>query len=99
MGVVSDLSPALIDLLQGVEQDLVGEYGYVRVDRLHNPLESDDAGLIRSSDRGTLLLDEIGDLPLAAQAALRSGQVRCSVPRAAIRRTVLPETVEPQAHR
>src|SRR5438477_1420342 len=28
------------------------------------------AGLIRSSDRGTLLLDEIGDLPLSAQAAL-----------------------------
>ena len=27
-------------------------------------------GLVRSSDRGTLLLDEIGDLPLPAQAAL-----------------------------
>ena len=27
-------------------------------------------GLIRSSDRGTLLLDEIGDLPLSAQAKL-----------------------------
>ena len=30
----------------------------------------DRPGLVRSSDRGTLLLDEIGDLPLAAQAAL-----------------------------
>ena len=30
----------------------------------------DRPGLIRSSDRGTLLLDEIGDLPLPAQAAL-----------------------------
>ena len=30
----------------------------------------DNAGLVRSSDRGTLLLDEIGDLPLPAQAAL-----------------------------
>src|SRR6266404_6427156 len=30
----------------------------------------DRAGLVRSSDRGTLLLDEIGDLPLPAQATL-----------------------------
>jgi DNA-binding NtrC family response regulator len=30
----------------------------------------DHPGLVRGSDRGTLLLDEIGDLPLAAQAAL-----------------------------
>jgi transcriptional regulator with AAA-type ATPase domain len=30
----------------------------------------DRPGLIRSADRGTLLLDEIGDLPLASQAAL-----------------------------
>jgi DNA-binding NtrC family response regulator len=30
----------------------------------------DRAGLVRSADRGTLLLDEIGDLPLVAQAAL-----------------------------
>src|SRR5207244_2781439 len=30
----------------------------------------DRPGLVRSSDRGTLLLDEIGDLPLSAQAAL-----------------------------
>ncbi|GMV19782.1 MAG: hypothetical protein AMXMBFR56_80060 [Polyangiaceae bacterium] len=30
----------------------------------------DRAGFIKSADRGTLLLDEIGDLPLAAQAAL-----------------------------
>jgi len=30
----------------------------------------DRPGFIRSSDRGTLLLDEIGDLPLAAQATL-----------------------------
>ena len=30
----------------------------------------DRPGLIRSADRGTLLLDEIGDLPLPAQAAL-----------------------------
>jgi transcriptional regulator with AAA-type ATPase domain len=29
----------------------------------------DRPGLIRSADRGTLLLDEIGDLPLASQAA------------------------------
>lgn len=28
------------------------------------------SGLIRSADRGTLLLDEVGDLPLAAQAKL-----------------------------
>jgi len=31
---------------------------------------SDRPGLVRSADRGTLLLDEIGDMPLAAQAAL-----------------------------
>ena len=30
----------------------------------------DRAGLVRAADRGTLLLDEIGDLPLGAQAAL-----------------------------
>jgi transcriptional regulator with AAA-type ATPase domain len=30
----------------------------------------DRPGLIRAADRGTLLLDEIGDLPLASQAAL-----------------------------
>jgi DNA-binding NtrC family response regulator len=30
----------------------------------------DHPGLVRGSDRGTLLLDEIGDLPLPAQAAL-----------------------------
>src|SRR5712692_7672015 len=30
----------------------------------------DRPGLVRSSDQGTLLLDEIGDLPLSAQAAL-----------------------------
>ena len=30
----------------------------------------DHPGLVRGADRGTLLLDEIGDLPLAAQAAL-----------------------------
>src|SRR5712664_1531741 len=30
----------------------------------------DRAGLVRSSDRGTLLLDEIGDLPMPAQATL-----------------------------
>ena len=30
----------------------------------------DRPGLVRSSEHGTLLLDEIGDLPLAAQAAL-----------------------------
>jgi transcriptional regulator with GAF, ATPase, and Fis domain len=30
----------------------------------------DRPGLVRSSDKGTLLLDEIGDLPLSAQAAL-----------------------------
>ena len=30
----------------------------------------DRPGLVRSSDRGTLLLDEIGDLPLPAQATL-----------------------------
>ncbi|HET7787436.1 MAG TPA: sigma 54-interacting transcriptional regulator [Myxococcales bacterium] len=30
----------------------------------------DHLGLVRGSDRGTLLLDEIGDLPLPAQAAL-----------------------------
>jgi DNA-binding NtrC family response regulator len=30
----------------------------------------DRPGFVRSSDRGTLLLDEIGDLPLSAQAAL-----------------------------
>ncbi|MBS2023767.1 MAG: sigma 54-interacting transcriptional regulator, partial [Deltaproteobacteria bacterium] len=30
----------------------------------------DRAGLVRSADQGTLLLDEIGDLPPAAQAAL-----------------------------
>jgi DNA-binding NtrC family response regulator len=30
----------------------------------------DRPGLVRSSERGTLLLDEIGDLPLPAQAAL-----------------------------
>lgn len=30
----------------------------------------DRAGLVRSSDHGTLLLDEIGDLPLPAQATL-----------------------------
>jgi transcriptional regulator with GAF, ATPase, and Fis domain len=30
----------------------------------------DRLGLVRASDRGTLLLDEVGDLPLPAQAAL-----------------------------
>jgi DNA-binding NtrC family response regulator len=30
----------------------------------------DRPGLVRSSDQGTLLLDEVGDLPLSAQAAL-----------------------------
>src|ERR1043166_8981580 len=30
----------------------------------------DEPGAIRSADRGSLLLDEIGDLPLAAQPAL-----------------------------
>jgi hypothetical protein len=30
----------------------------------------DHPGLVRGADRGTLLLDEIGDLPLSAQAAL-----------------------------
>jgi transcriptional regulator with GAF, ATPase, and Fis domain len=30
----------------------------------------DEPGLVRSADRGTLLLDEIGDLPAAAQPAL-----------------------------
>jgi DNA-binding NtrC family response regulator len=30
----------------------------------------DRPGLVRSSDKGTLFLDEVGDLPLAAQAAL-----------------------------
>jgi transcriptional regulator with GAF, ATPase, and Fis domain len=30
----------------------------------------DHVGLVRSADKGTLLLDEIGDLPLATQAAL-----------------------------
>jgi transcriptional regulator with GAF, ATPase, and Fis domain len=30
----------------------------------------DRAGLVRSADRGTLFLDEVGDLPLASQAAL-----------------------------
>jgi DNA-binding NtrC family response regulator len=32
--------------------------------------ERDRPGLLRTSDRGTLLLDEIGDFPLTAQAAL-----------------------------
>src|SRR3569623_309529 len=31
---------------------------------------ADRPGAIRSSDRGTLLLDEVGDLPLAAQGTL-----------------------------
>jgi DNA-binding NtrC family response regulator len=39
----------------------------------------DRAGLIRSADKGTLLLDEVGDLPLASQAkllrVLQDGQV------------------------
>jgi transcriptional regulator with AAA-type ATPase domain len=32
--------------------------------------KEDRPGLVREADRGTLLLDEIGDLPLASQAAL-----------------------------
>ena len=32
--------------------------------------DEDRQGLVRSADRGTLVLDELGDLPLAAQASL-----------------------------
>ena len=32
--------------------------------------DEDRPGLVRSSDRGTLFLDEVGDLPMGAQAAL-----------------------------
>lgn len=39
----------------------------------------DHPGLIRSADRGTLLLDEIGDLPLGAQAAFLRVLQECQV--------------------
>ena len=46
----------------------------------------DRPGLVRSADRGTLLLDEIGDLPLSSQAAfLRVLQEREVVPVGATR--------------
>jgi predicted ATP-dependent protease len=46
----------------------------------------DRPGLVRASDKGTLLLDEIGDLPLASQAAfLRVLQEREVLPIGAVR--------------
>jgi DNA-binding NtrC family response regulator len=63
---------ALPDTL--VESEL---FGYRR--GAFSDAREDRAGLIRSADQGTLMLDEIGDLPLASQAkllrALQDGQV------------------------
>ena len=57
-----------------VESEL---FGYRR--GAFSDAREDRAGLIRSADRGTLLLDEVGDLPLASQAkllrVLQDGQV------------------------
>jgi DNA-binding NtrC family response regulator len=57
-----------------VESEL---FGYRR--GAFSEAREDRAGLIRSADQGTLLLDEIGDLPLASQAkllrVLQDGQV------------------------
>ena len=43
-------------------------FGHVR--GAYTGATGDASGLVRSADRGTLLLDEVGDLPAAAQAAL-----------------------------
>jgi transcriptional regulator of acetoin/glycerol metabolism len=63
---------ALPDTL--VESEL---FGYRR--GAFSDAREDRAGLIRGADQGTLLLDEIGDLPLASQAkllrVLQDGQV------------------------
>jgi transcriptional regulator of acetoin/glycerol metabolism len=57
-----------------VESEL---FGYRR--GAFSDAREDRAGLIRSADKGTLLLDEIGDLPLTSQAkllrVLQDGQV------------------------
>ena len=57
-----------------VESEL---FGYRR--GAFSDAREDRAGLIRTADQGTLLLDEIGDLPLASQAkllrVLQDGQV------------------------
>jgi transcriptional regulator with PAS, ATPase and Fis domain len=57
-----------------VESEL---FGYRR--GAFSDAREDRAGLVRSADQGTLLLDEVGDLPLASQAkllrVLQDGQV------------------------
>jgi transcriptional regulator of acetoin/glycerol metabolism len=43
-------------------------FGYVK--GAFSGAARDEAGLVRASDRGTLLLDEVGDLPKVSQAAM-----------------------------
>ncbi len=60
----------------------------------------DHPGLVRSADRGTLLLDEIGDLPLGTQAALlRVLQEREVMPVGATRPVAVDIRVLAASHR
>jgi DNA-binding NtrC family response regulator len=62
--------------------------------------ERDEPGFLRAADRGTLLLDEIGDLPASSQAALlRVLQEKEVVPVGATRATKVDVRIVAATHR
>ena len=54
----------------GIPRDLVEAELFGAVRGAFSGADSDRLGLVRAADKGTLLLDEVGDLPLGSQAAL-----------------------------
>jgi transcriptional regulator with PAS, ATPase and Fis domain len=73
-------------------------FGHVR--GAFSGAERDEPGFVRAADRGTLLLDEIGDLPASSQAALlRVLQEREVVPVGATRATKVDVRIVAATHR